>query len=181
MNSLRQGDIDVFIGGALRDPAPTNDIVQEVLFDDEAVIVGNAQHPLRGRKNLSSADLLHFPWIVPSHGVPMRSNWERMFRSQGVEPPQVRIECGSMLITRGLMLNGRWLTLMSRDQIRISARRACWPRSKHPARSYADASCSRGAMTGTRHRCKRTWLIWHIGSPSAERPVKAEHHCSQPR
>ena len=119
LNSLRQGDIDVFIGGALRDPAPTNDIVQEVLFDDEAVIVGNAQHPLRGRKNLSSADLLRFPWIVPSHGVPMRSNWERMFRSQGVEPPQVRIECGSMLITRGLMLNGRWLTLMSRDQIQL--------------------------------------------------------------
>jgi LysR family transcriptional regulator of gallate degradation len=119
LNSLRQGDIDVFIGGALRDPAPTNDIVQEVLFDDEAVIVGNAQHPLRGRKNLSSADLLRFPWIVPSHGVPMRSSWERMFRSQGVEPPQVRIECGSMLITRGLMLNGRWLTLMSRDQIQL--------------------------------------------------------------
>jgi LysR family transcriptional regulator, regulator for genes of the gallate degradation pathway len=119
LNSLRQGDIDMFIGGALRDPAPTNDIVQEVLFDDEQVIVGNADHPLCRKKHLSPADLLCFPWIVPSHGVPMRTNWERMFRSQGVEPPKVRIECGSMLIARGLMLNGTWLTLMSRDQIRL--------------------------------------------------------------
>jgi LysR family transcriptional regulator of gallate degradation len=119
LSALRQGDIDVFIGGALRDPAPASDIVQEVLFDDEQVIVGNAQHPLRRRKRLLPADLLRFPWIIPSHGVPMRTNWEQMFRHQGLEPPPVRIECGSMLITRGLMLNGDWLTLLSRDQIRL--------------------------------------------------------------
>jgi len=116
LDALRQGDIDVFIGGALRDPPPTSDIVQEGLFDDEAVIVGNAKHPLRQKKQLSLADLLHFPWIIPSPGVPMRTNWERLFRSQAVEPPKVRIECGSMLIARGLMFNGDWLTLMSRDQ-----------------------------------------------------------------
>jgi LysR family transcriptional regulator, regulator for genes of the gallate degradation pathway len=38
---------------------------------------------------------------------------------QGVEPPKLRIECGSVLITRGLMLQGDWLTLMSRDQFLI--------------------------------------------------------------
>ena len=117
LNALRQGDIDLFIGGALRDPAPANDIVQEGLFDDEPVIVGNAKHPLRLKKRLSPVDLLQFPWIIPAHGVPMRANWERMFRSQAIEPPKARIECGSMLIARGLMFNGDWLTLMSRDQV----------------------------------------------------------------
>jgi DNA-binding transcriptional LysR family regulator len=116
LNDLRQGDIDMFIGGALRDPSPASDIVQEGLFDDEPVIVGNAKHLLRQKKRLTPADLLHFPWIVPSPGVPMRANWERMFRDYGLEPPQVRIECGSMLIARGLLFNGDWLTLMSRDQ-----------------------------------------------------------------
>ncbi len=119
LNALQQGDVDMVIGGALRDPAPANDIVQEVLFDDEPVVVGNAQHPLLRMKRLSAADLLRFPWIVPSRGVPMRTNWELMFRTLGEEPPEVRIECGSMLIARGLMLNGPWLTLMSRDQIRL--------------------------------------------------------------
>jgi LysR family transcriptional regulator, regulator for genes of the gallate degradation pathway len=119
LDALRQGDIDLLIGGALRDPAPTNDIVQEGLFDDEPVIVGNANHPLRRKKQLSPADLLRYPWIVPSNSVPMRANWERMFRSQGVESPEVRIECGSMLIARGLLLKGEWLTLLSRDQIQL--------------------------------------------------------------
>jgi LysR family transcriptional regulator, regulator for genes of the gallate degradation pathway len=117
LNLLRQGDVDLLIGGALRDPSPTNDIVQEGLFDDEPVIVGNANHPLRRKKQMSVADLLRYPWIVPAAGVPMRANWERMFRSQSAEPPEVRMECGSMLIARGLLLNGDWLTLMSRDQI----------------------------------------------------------------
>jgi len=116
LDALRQGDIDMFIGGALRDPSPANDIVQEVLFDDEAVIVGNVKHPLRRKKQPSLADLLHFPWIIPAPGVPMRASWERMFRSRGTEPPEVRIVCGSMLIARGLMFRGDWLTLMSRDQ-----------------------------------------------------------------
>jgi LysR family transcriptional regulator, regulator for genes of the gallate degradation pathway len=117
LNDLRQGDIDMFIGGALRDPAPASDIVQEGLFDDEPVIVGNAKHPLLQKKRLTPAELLDFPWIVPSAGVPMRANWERMFRDYGLEPPKVRIECGSMLIARGLMFDGDWLTLMSRDQV----------------------------------------------------------------
>ena len=117
LNDLRQGDIDLFIGGALREPTPANDIVQEGLFDDEPVVVGNAKHPLRQKKRLSPSDLLHFPWIIPSPGVPLRANWELMFRSQGLEPPAVRIECGSMLIARGLMFNGDWLTLMSREQV----------------------------------------------------------------
>jgi LysR family transcriptional regulator of gallate degradation len=113
--TLRHGDIDLLIG-AQRDPSPANDVVQERLFDDEPVIVGRSAHPLRGKGQLALADLLQFPWVIPSRGVPMRANWERMFRDQDVEPPKLRIECGSVLIMRGLMLQGDWLTLMSRDQ-----------------------------------------------------------------
>ena len=113
--TLRQGDIDLLIG-AQRDPVLASDVVQEGLFDDEPVIVGRTGHPLRDRNPLALTDLLSFPWVIPSHGVPMRGNWEGMFRHQGIEPPRLRIECGSVLITRGLMLKGDWLTLMSRDQ-----------------------------------------------------------------
>lgn len=119
LSFLRQGDIDVFIGGALRDPPPASDIVQEPLFDDEPVIVCKADHPLRRKRKASIEDLMRYPWIIPSHGVPMRANWERMFRDRGVEPPAVPIECGSLLIARGLLFRGEWLTLMSRDQMRF--------------------------------------------------------------
>jgi LysR family transcriptional regulator, regulator for genes of the gallate degradation pathway len=116
LHALRHGDIDLLIGGAWRDPSPASDVVQEELFYDELAIVGNATHPLRRKKRATVADLMRFPWIIPSHGVPMRTNWERMFLAQGVDPPTPRIECGSVLVTRGLMFKGDWLTLMSRDQ-----------------------------------------------------------------
>ncbi|WP_243042276.1 LysR family transcriptional regulator [Dyella sedimenti] len=114
--ALRHGDIDLLIGGAMREPAPANDVEQESLFDDELFIVGNSAHPLRRRKRVTIQDLLAYPWAVPALGVPMRHNWETLFRSHGVEPPTPRIECGSVLVTRGLMLKGEWLTLMSLDQ-----------------------------------------------------------------
>lgn len=116
--TLREGGIDLLIG-AQRDPLPASDVVQEGLFDDEPVIVGRAGHPLRGAGAPTFAELLRFPWIVPSPGVPMRTNWERMFRQRGIEPPPLPIECGSVLITRGLLLQGDWLALMSRDQFRF--------------------------------------------------------------
>ncbi|MBE1161751.1 LysR family transcriptional regulator [Dyella acidiphila] len=114
--ALRHGDIDLVIGGALREPAPANDVEQEHLFDDELFIVGNSAHPLRRKGTATIQDLLAYPWAVPALGVPMRRNWETLFRTHGVEPPTPRIECGSVLVTRGLMLKGEWLTLMSLDQ-----------------------------------------------------------------
>ena len=114
--ALRHGDIDLMIGGAIRHPAPANDVEQEALFDDELFIVGNSTHPLRRNKIVTIQDLFAYPWAVPATGVPMRRNWETLFRTHGVEPPTPRIECGSVLVARGLMLKGEWLTLMSLDQ-----------------------------------------------------------------
>jgi LysR family transcriptional regulator of gallate degradation len=45
-----------------------------------------------------------------------------MFGDRGLEPPRLRIECGSVLVVRGLMLEDDWLTLMSRDQFLFEAR-----------------------------------------------------------
>lgn len=114
--ALRHGDIDLMIGGAMRYPAPANDVDQHGLFDDELFIVGNSRHPLRRKQRVTVEDLLAYPWAVPALGVPMRRNWETLFRTHGMEAPTPRIECGSVLVTRGLMLKGDWLTLMSLDQ-----------------------------------------------------------------
>jgi DNA-binding transcriptional LysR family regulator len=50
-------------------------------------------------------------------GTPMRQVWETMFRSQGVEPPEVSVECSSILAIHGLLLEGDWLTLLSPEQV----------------------------------------------------------------
>lgn len=118
---LRHGEMDLLIGSQ-RQSVPARDVRQEGLFDDELVIVGRAGHPLRGRALPSVEDLLRYPWVVPARGVPMRLNWERMFHDRGREPPVLKVQCASVMIMRGLMLEGDWLTLMSRDQFLLESR-----------------------------------------------------------
>jgi DNA-binding transcriptional LysR family regulator len=121
LSRLRHGEMDLLIGSE-RQSVPARDVRQEGLFDDELVIVGRAEHPLRGTARPSIAALLRYPWVVPARGVPMRLNWERMFLDRGKEPPPLKVQCASVMIMRGLMLEGDWLTLMSRDQFLLESR-----------------------------------------------------------
>jgi DNA-binding transcriptional LysR family regulator len=120
LGHLRDGSLDVVIG-AMRHPLPVRDVVQEGLFDDQPVIVARSDHPLAG-KPLRFEALLRYPWVISARGAPVRTRWEKMFRERGMEPPALHIESGSVLVVRGLMLEGDWLTLMSRDQFMVERR-----------------------------------------------------------
>lgn len=120
--SLRNGQLD-FLIGALRDPVPVGDVVQEEVFEDDLVIVARTGHPLANLKTFEPTRLRDFPWIIAKGGAPMRARWEAIFASHGLDAPQARIESNSVTIGRGLMLNDDWLTLMSRDQF-VFERRA---------------------------------------------------------
>lgn len=117
---LRQGDMDLLIG-SYRESIPARDVLQEELFDDALSVVGRAGHPLQGKRRLATRDLLDHPWVVPAPGTPMRLHWERLFASRGVASPQLRVQCGSVMLMRGLMLQGDWLTLMSGDQFLLES------------------------------------------------------------
>ncbi|MEG8124627.1 LysR family transcriptional regulator [Xanthomonas hortorum pv. gardneri] len=117
---LRDGELDLLIG-ALREPLPVRDVLQEPLFDDEPVIVARSGHPLAGQA-YAFAQLLEYPWVIATTGTPVRARWEQMFRDQSIEPPALRIECGAELTIRGLLLEDDWLTLMSRDQFLFERR-----------------------------------------------------------
>ncbi|MGE8148933.1 LysR family transcriptional regulator [Pseudomonas frederiksbergensis] len=120
LTHVRQGDVDLLIGSQ-REQVPEHDVTQQALFDDELVIVGRNGHPLHGKRHLSTTDLLDHHWVMPAPGTPMRVSWERMFEIRGQTPPVLRVQCGSVTIKRGLMLEGDWLTLMSRDQFRLES------------------------------------------------------------
>ncbi|KLC67038.1 LysR family transcriptional regulator, partial [Xanthomonas perforans] len=117
---LREGGLDLLIG-ALRDPLPVRDVLQEPLFDDEPVIVARSGHPLAGQ-GYAFAQLRDYPWVIAAAGTPVRARWEQLFGDHQLEPPPVRIECGAELTVRGLLLEGDWLTLMSRDQFLFERR-----------------------------------------------------------
>ncbi|CAE6843328.1 HTH-type transcriptional regulator HdfR [Paraburkholderia aspalathi] len=117
VSSLRDGSIDMFFG-ALRRDIELPDLRQQALFMDELYVVGRSGHPLAG-KTPTPVELTAYPWIVPMAHSPMRSIWED-FLSRGNAPfPAQQVECGSVLLARGLMCNGDWLGLMSRHQFAL--------------------------------------------------------------
>ena len=114
---LRDGDLDLLIG-ALRDPGPGPDVVQTPLFDDRPVIIGRAAHPLAHAPH-DFAQMAEYEWIMPARATPLRAMWEAMFTREGVAPPRVPVECGSVITIRGLLLDSDCLTLLSPDQVAV--------------------------------------------------------------
>jgi DNA-binding transcriptional LysR family regulator len=118
LDDLRHGEIDMLLG-ALREPAPAPDVVEAPLFSTGLHVVAGASHPLAGRRQVGVARLAEYPWVITRRGAPMRQKWERFFASAGVPEPARVIECGSVVVIRGLLLRDVFLTLLSEDQFRL--------------------------------------------------------------
>ncbi|MCA8907324.1 MAG: LysR family transcriptional regulator [Rhodospirillaceae bacterium] len=119
LRDLRHGDVDLLVG-ALRDPVPIDDVVQEALFSDPLAVVGRAGHPLANRPDIGLADLAAYPWVVPRQGTPTRKMFDRLF--EGGTPPACPVESSSLVLIRGLLMESDHLTLISAHQIRQEER-----------------------------------------------------------
>lgn len=113
---LRDGEIDLVLG-ALRDPASLDDLAQDEVFIDRPAVIMRAGHPLAAVAEPDGAMLASYPWIMPSRETPLRRYWQDMMHAAGSEPPPVRIECGSVLTIRQLLIGSDALTLLSPAQL----------------------------------------------------------------
>jgi DNA-binding transcriptional LysR family regulator len=118
LHALLHGRIDLVIG-ALRLPRPTNQIVQEALFDDPLSIVVRRGHPLLARDLPEVSELAGLDWIVPREGTPARDHFTAFFAEHRVAPPTRLIECSSLVTTRGLLLQSDRAALLSVRQARL--------------------------------------------------------------
>jgi len=116
LDALRNGSADVLIG-ALRDPLPHRDVVQEALFDDPLAIVVRVGHPLARRKRASVRELAAFSWIAPRLGSPLRRQYEALFRSANMDAPPGAIECNSLVAARAMLLLSDRVMLLSARQV----------------------------------------------------------------
>lgn len=116
LGGLRRGDIDLIVG-ALRDPAPVDDVVQEALFDDQLVVLAAPDHPLVGQPSIQPAQIADSQWVVPREGSPARRQFDGFFtRATGRNTPASLIEAGSILLMRELLRSGDFLGCISRWQ-----------------------------------------------------------------
>lgn len=132
-HDLRFGEID-FLIGALRFPAPSGDVVQETLFHDRLSIVGRKGHPLEGQGNLSLHDTLAYPWIAPPKDTPAGSYLFENLRIQEMTETPVRIVSSSLVLVRGLMLRGDYVTIMSDNQFELERKQGLLARLPIPLR-----------------------------------------------
>ena len=118
VDPLRDGVIDLMIG-ALRTETPAG-LEQRALFDDALVVIARAGHPLAGVADPGLDDLARYGWIVGQVGMPLRAQWDALFA--GRTPPPAPIECGSVMVIRGVLRDSDLLTLLSPDQVALELR-----------------------------------------------------------
>lgn len=114
---LLQGSLDLVIG-ALRHPAPTSEISQQPLFDDQLGVVVRSGHPLLAKENLQVTDLANLEWIVPRAGTPTRNIFNHMLGTTLQNTTGQPIECSSMVAIRGLLVRTDRAVLISVRQMR---------------------------------------------------------------
>ena len=119
MTALRRGEVD-FLIGAMRNPPPVGDIVQEVLFDDELIVVCGPDHPLVREPKAPPHLLASFPWIVNIEGTPARAMFDRVFAD--ATRPTSLVETGSMVLMRELLVVSNHLGFISKVQMRSDLR-----------------------------------------------------------
>ena len=113
LQKLRHAEIDALVG-ALRDPLPFTDLVQEHLFDDALSVAVRLQHPLTQAGPLSLDNLIQHDWVAPLPGTPAHAAFERAFQAIDRAPPRRQIQANSMDLIRALLLGSDRLALVSR-------------------------------------------------------------------
>lgn len=116
LRSLREGDLDCLIG-ALRNPVPAEDVVQEPLFEDELSIVAHPKHPLAGRRAIPIEDTLAYPWVAPPRDTPAGTYLYETLRIQDRPRTPVRVVSSSLVMLRGILAQGSYISIVSRHQI----------------------------------------------------------------
>jgi len=116
LGALRSGRADVLVG-ALRDPVPYEDVVQEHLFDDPLAIVVGAHHPLAAGGPPTLAALAQFPWIAPRRDSPLRRHFDALIGRLDGPCRAAPIECNSLVAARSMLIASDRVMLLSEHQI----------------------------------------------------------------
>lgn len=114
--ALRCGDVDMIIG-ALRNPPPVDDVVEEALFRDSLTVVARAGHPFTERAEITIDEIAEAEWIVPRHGTPTRRHFEALFQRSGLPVPTHIVESSSLVTIRSLLMESDKIALISRSQV----------------------------------------------------------------
>jgi DNA-binding transcriptional LysR family regulator len=120
---LRERRIDLGLA-RMSGPMPSDDIDQQVLFDDPLVIVAGMDNPLARRRTIRLAELMNESWTWTLPGSWTESLIVEAFRANGLKPPRPMIYAGAINLRLKLVASGRFLTVVPASTLRFNDNRA---------------------------------------------------------
>jgi DNA-binding transcriptional LysR family regulator len=130
---LAQRNIDIALG-LMFDLLPEQNTEFETLFDDRHVLVVAANSRWARKRNLTLAQLIGEPWVLPPLDTIVGSYIADGFRAAGIEPPRASVLTFSLPLHRRLLATGRYLTALPLSMLHYGATSLRALAVKFPAR-----------------------------------------------
>jgi DNA-binding transcriptional LysR family regulator len=131
---LAQRNIEIALG-LMFDLLPEQDANVEMLFDDRHVLVAAASNPWARKRNLTLAQLIDEPWVLPPPDSAAGHYIGEGFRAAGVEPPRASVVTFSLPLHRRLLATGRYLTALPLSMLHYGETSLRRLAVKYPARA----------------------------------------------
>jgi LysR family pca operon transcriptional activator len=110
--ALVKGEIDMVVG-RLYDQPPPDGLTQHVLYQEPVSLIAAASHPLSQVATLSAANLAAYPMVLPPVGSPLEKEVLEILEALDLIPMQ-SLNSTSMGLTRELLIDGNFITVMPR-------------------------------------------------------------------
>lgn len=113
LRQLRQRDIDLAIS-RLADWVAADDLIVETLFHDELAVICSRQNKWASRRDVSLADLVDEPWVLPPSKGFLTHVIRKAFEDSGFEMPRPTVATTSTYALSVLVGNSPFLTVHPR-------------------------------------------------------------------
>lgn len=110
LERLRHGEFD-FMVGATGGLYLSDDIVQELLYSTDDIVVARGEHPLAGRKSLQLQDLQEYTWMVPYSRSSDFDVIVNTFVSENITPPKRIMGTDTYMLGLHLLLTNDFLIM----------------------------------------------------------------------
>ncbi len=118
---LRERRVEIVIGPMIG-LDPEDDTAVEILFDERFVVMVGRNSKWARRRNVTLADLMNEPWVLPPRGSNFDTHLTQGFRAAGVEPPRRRVETFSLPLHERLAASEGFVTALSSSMARFGRR-----------------------------------------------------------
>jgi DNA-binding transcriptional LysR family regulator len=121
-DELRKRNVELLIGRLPR-PFVEEDLIADELFDEPFLTFSGIDSRWARRRQISLADLIDEPWVLPPYDSIPGMLIAQFFRSRDLQPPRARLATLSVQLTVSLVSSGQYVGLLPASVLHFSARR----------------------------------------------------------